>query len=72
MFNNKFEVEKTIVYTTQINEIKKALKSNTKPIHIETPGNSTISINDQEEITDLDQEKRTLLSVDNTFISPYN
>lgn len=72
LFNNKFGVETTIVDTTDINNIKEAIQENTKLIHIETPGNPTIGISDIEQIAKLAHEHNILLSVDNTFASPYN
>jgi methionine-gamma-lyase len=72
LLNNKFHVETTIVDTTDIENIKKAIKPNTKLIHIETPGNPTLMISDIEEIAKIAHENNALLSVDNTFASPYN
>lgn len=72
LFNNKYNVETTIVDTTDLNEVKKAIRPNTKLIHIETPGNPTIGISDIEEIAKIAHEHGAYLSVDNTFASPYN
>jgi len=72
LFNNKFHVETTIVDTTNIDNIKNAIQSNTKLIHIETPGNPTLMVSDIEEIAKIAHENNILLSVDNTFASPFN
>lgn len=72
LFNKKFKVETTIVDTTDINNIKKDIRPNTKLIHIETPGNPTLMISDIQKIAELAHENNILLSVDNTFASPYN
>lgn len=72
LFNNKFHVETTIVDTTDINNIKEAIKPNTKLIHIETPGNPTLMISDIQAIAQMAHEHNILLSVDNTFASPFN
>lgn len=72
LFNNKFKVETTIVDTTDLEAVRAAVKSNTKLIHIETPGNPTLSISDIEEIAKIAHESGALLSVDNTFASPYS
>ncbi len=72
LFNEKFKVNTTIVDTTDIEEIKKAITNNTKLIHIETPGNPTIGISDIAEIAKIAHEHGALLSVDNTFASPFN
>lgn len=72
LFNNKFQVETTIVDTTDLDAVRAAVRPNTKLIHIETPGNPTLSICDIEEIAKIAHENGALLSVDNTFASPFN
>ncbi len=72
LFNNKFNVETTIVDTSDLEAVKAAIRPNTKLIHIETPGNPTLSISNIEEIAKLAHQNGALLSVDNTFASPYN
>ncbi|MGN1203012.1 MAG: trans-sulfuration enzyme family protein [Eubacterium sp.] len=72
LFNNKFGVETTIVDTSDIEAVKKAIKPNTKLIHIETPGNPTLTITDIKAVADIAHKNGALLSVDNTFASPYN
>ena len=52
--------------------VKKAVRPNTKLIHIETPGNPTLTISDIRAIAEIAHENGVLLSVDNTFASPYN
>ena len=72
LFNNKFNVETTIVNTSDLEAVKAAIRPNTKLIHIETPGNPTLSISDIEEIAKIAHQNGALLSVDNNFASPYN
>ena len=72
LFNEKFGVETTIVDTTDLDAVKAAIRPNTKLIHIETPGNPTISVTDIRALADIAHENGALLSVDNTFASPYN
>ena len=72
LFNNKFQVETTIVDTSDLEAVRKAIRPNTKLIHIETPGNPTLSISDIRAIADIAHANGTLLSVDNTFASPFN
>lgn len=72
LFKDKYGVNTTIVDTTDIDEIKKVITLETKLVHIETPGNPTIGISDIEKIAELAHENGALLSVDNTFASPYN
>lgn len=72
LFNNKFQVETTIVDASDLNAVRSAVRPNTKLIHIETPGNPTLKISDIQEIAAIAHENGALLSVDNTFASPYN
>lgn len=72
LFNNKFGVETTIVDTSDLDAVKKAIRPNTKLIHIETPGNPTMTVCDIQALADIAHENGALLSVDNTFSSPFN
>lgn len=72
LLNDKFNIESSIVDTTDPNAVKAAIRPNTRLIHIETPGNPTISISDIEAIARIAHDNNVLLSVDNTFASPYN
>lgn len=72
LFNNKFNIETTIVDTTDLDAVRACIKPNTKLIHIETPGNPTLSISDIKVIADIAHKNNALLSVDNTFASPFN
>ena len=72
LFNNKFGVETTIVDTTDPAAVRAAMRPNTKLLHIETPGNPTLSITDIAEMAHIAHEHGALLSVDNTFASPFN
>ena len=72
LFKNKFNVETTIVDVSDLEAIKAAIRPNTKLIHIETPGNPTLSISDIRQIAEIAHQNGAYLSVDNTFASPYN
>lgn len=72
LLNNKFGVETTIVDTSDPSNVEAALRPNTKLIHIETPGNPTLTISDIAAIAEIAHRHGVLLSVDNTFASPYN
>ena len=72
LLNNKFGVETTIVDTTDPANVEAAIQPNTKLIHIETPGNPTLMISDIAAIADIAHRHGVLLSVDNTFASPFN
>lgn len=66
----KFGVETTFVDTAKLEEVKNAIKPNTKVIYVETPGNPTLSISDIEEISKIAHKNNALVVVDNTFMSP--
>jgi cystathionine beta-lyase/cystathionine gamma-synthase len=72
LLNNKFHVETTIIDTSDIEAVKSVIRPNTKLIHIETPGNPTLSISDISTIAKIAHENDALLSVDNTLASPFN
>ncbi|MCC8073530.1 MAG: aminotransferase class I/II-fold pyridoxal phosphate-dependent enzyme [Clostridiales bacterium] len=72
LLNNKFGVETTIVDTSNPENIEAEIRSNTKLIHIETPGNPTLGITDIKAVADIAHKHSALLSVDNTFASPFN
>lgn len=67
----KFKVESTFVDTTNIENVKKAIRPNTKLIFLETPANPTIGISDIQTVCDLAKKHQILVCVDNTFCSPY-
>ena len=72
LFNNKFGVETTLVDTSDPANVEAAIRPNTRLIHIETPGNPTLTVSDIAAIADIAHRHGALLSVDNTFASPFN
>jgi methionine-gamma-lyase len=72
LLNTKFNIETTIVDTSDLNAVRAAMRPNTRLIHIETPGNPTLAVSDIRAIAQIAHEGGALLSVDNTFASPYN
>jgi len=68
---SRFKVEATYVNTTNIENIERAIKPNTKVLYIETPANPTLEITDLAACAKLAKERKLLLVVDNTFCSPY-
>lgn len=67
----RFNVESDFVNTSIIQNIKDALKPNTKVLYIETPANPTMNITDIEACAKIARENDLILVVDNTFCSPY-
>lgn len=72
LFNRKFGIETSIVNTADAAAVRAAMRPNTKLLHIETPGNPTLSITDIAEMAHIAHAHGALLSVDNTFASPFN
>lgn len=72
LLNGKFGVETTLVDTTDPANVEAAIRPNTRLIHIETPGNPTLMVSDIAAIADIAHRHGALLSVDNTFASPFN
>lgn len=64
-------IEVSLVEAENPDNIKKAVKENTKLVYIETPSNPTIGIIDIEATAEIAHEAGALLMVDNTFQSPY-
>jgi O-acetylhomoserine (thiol)-lyase len=61
----------TFVDPTDVNNIREAIKENTKMVFIETIANPATQIADMAKIGDLCEEKGLLYIVDNTMTSPY-
>ena len=68
----KFGVEVTFVDTSNLDEVKKAMKKNTRIVYLETPANPNLKIVDLEALAKLAHTNpNTLVIVDNTFATPY-
>ncbi len=72
LFNRKFGVETVMVDMTNIEAVKTAITPGTRLVHIETPDNPTNGVTDIEAIVKIAHENGALVSVDNTFASPFN
>ena len=66
----KYNVEVTLLDTTDTEAVKAAMRPNTKLIHVETPGNPTTGISDLDAISAIAHKAGALLSVDATFAGP--
>lgn len=69
--HDKFGIELDFVDMTNIENIAKAIKPNTRLVWVETPTNPTLKIVDLEAIAKLCKEKSILSLADNTFCNPY-
>jgi methionine-gamma-lyase len=68
---NQFGVDTTFVNTANVDDVKKALRPNTKVIYCEAIANPTMKISDIAALAELAHSKGILLVCDNTFASPY-
>ncbi len=68
---SKFGVESSYIDTTDAKNVRKAIKSNTKLVYLETPANPTMGITDIKAIVKIAHEAGIPVCVDNTFCSPY-
>jgi methionine-gamma-lyase len=68
---SRFNVEATFVNTSKLENIRAAIRPNTKVLYIETPANPTMEITDIAACAKIAKEHKLLLVVDNTFCSPY-
>ncbi|WP_243297131.1 bifunctional cystathionine gamma-lyase/homocysteine desulfhydrase [Bacillus litorisediminis] len=68
---NRFKIESTFVDTSDIENVKNALKPNTKAVYIETPTNPLLKITDIEAVAKWAKDQGLLTIVDNTFSTPY-
>ncbi len=70
-YYKKFGIDATFVNTAYIEEIKNAIRPETKLLYIETPSNPTMEISDLKACSELAHSHGIPVAVDNTFCSPY-
>ena len=68
---SRFGVTSTFVDTSNVANVRDALRPETRLVYIETPSNPSMSVTDIHEIAKLAHAHGCLLVVDNTFASPY-
>lgn len=66
----KYGIDATPIDVSNLDNVKKAIKPNTKMIYLETPANPTCKISDIKAIVDIAKEHKIMVVVDNTFTSP--
>lgn len=69
---SRMKIETTFVDMTDIDQVKAALRPNTKGIFIETPSNPTLKITDIAAVTQWAKQHDLLTMLDNTFMTPYH
>jgi methionine-gamma-lyase len=68
---SRYGVEASFVNTADLEEIRKAIRPNTKLLYIETPSNPTMDITDLKACVEIAHARGIPVAVDNTFSSPY-
>jgi len=68
----KFGIEVEFIDTSDLDAVRKAIKSNTKMIYLETPANPNLKIVNVREVSKIAHENGDIkVVVDNTFATPY-
>jgi cystathionine beta-lyase/cystathionine gamma-synthase len=74
LFNNVmtgFGLEFSYVDTSDVENVERAIRKNTRMVYVETPTNPLMRLSDLTAISKNCRQKKVLLVVDNTFMSPY-
>ena len=65
-------VETTFVDTNNIEQHERAIRPNTKIVHVESPTNPTVRVVDLEKIAALARKHKLISTIDSTFATPIN
>lgn len=68
----KLGVETTFVETTDYDQHARAIRPNTKLIHVESPTNPTLKVVDLRKVSALAKQHRLISMIDSTFATPIN
>ena len=68
---SRFRVESTYVDTSDLENLRKAMKPNTKMVYVESPSNPAMCVTDIQAAAKIAHAAGALLVVDNTFASPH-
>jgi cystathionine beta-lyase/cystathionine gamma-synthase len=68
---NDYGLEFTFIDMTNLQNLKEAIKPNTKLVFLESPTNPLLTITDIPGAVEICKAKNIIVSVDNTFMSPY-
>jgi cystathionine gamma-lyase/cystathionine beta-lyase/cystathionine gamma-lyase/homocysteine desulfhydrase len=67
----KYQLDFTYVDTSQLVEIERAMRANTRMLFLETPTNPVLRLTDLRAASEIAQARGAFVVVDNTFASPY-
>lgn len=68
---SNYGIEFDYVDTTDVTNLEKAFKTNTKMVFVETPTNPIMSVTDLQAVSDVSHAQGARVVCDNTFMSPY-
>jgi len=68
----KLGVETTLVDTTDYSQHERALRPNTKLLHLESPTNPTLRVVDLKKVAELAKRQGLITLIDSTFATPIN
>ena len=68
---SRMGMEITHVDTSEPEQVRRAIRENTRAVLMETPSNPLLKVTDIREIAGICRERDLLLIVDNTFLTPY-
>lgn len=66
-----YGMEFTYVDTSEVKNVERAIRRNTRMVYVETPTNPLMALSDIRAISGVCRKKKVELVVDNTFMSPY-
>ncbi len=67
----RFGVEFTFADMSNVEEVRRAVRENTRLILTETPANPTLKLTDIAAVSEIAKSREIVHAVDNTFLSPY-
>jgi cystathionine beta-lyase/cystathionine gamma-synthase len=68
---SRFGVQFTFADTSNLEEVRKSLRDNTRLVLTETPANPTLKLTDIAAVSELTRRRGIPHAVDNTFLTPY-
>ncbi len=68
---SRFGVESTFVDTSDLAQVRAALRPNTRLVYLESPSNPSMLVTDIAAVSEIAHAQDCLVAVDNTFASPY-
>ncbi|WP_019156843.1 trans-sulfuration enzyme family protein [Robertmurraya massiliosenegalensis] len=69
-FGTRYGIEYDFIDCTEVSNLEKAIRPNTRVVYIETPSNPMLTVLDIQVISKFCKENELTLIVDNTFMSP--